>query len=153
MSEQTSFFDAYMAAKKQAMKKQVDISAKFEELCKDLLEHNDINTFEKIISKIVHDGFLINVSGITCKLDNKSIELCNKMFVMFTGDNIKHPIKDYSKNDDILKFMENFKEPKLTAECYPMKQTNTEKRCKCDKYNNYSSYGDIPFMISLKDLF
>ena len=150
MSEQTSFFDDYMAAKKQAMKKQVDISAKFEELCKNLLEHNDINTFEKIISKIVHDGFLINISGITCKLDNKSIELCNKMFIMFTGDNIKHPIKDYSKNDDILKFMENFKE----SDCNPRKRTNAVK-CgsgSCD-YRKYDDYGNIPFMISLKDLF
>lgn len=146
MSEQTSFFDDYMAAKKQAMKKQVDVSAKFEELCKSLLEHNDINTFEKIISKIVHDGFLINISGITCKLDNKSIELCNKMFVMFAGDNIKHPIKDYSKNDDILKFMENFKE----SDCNPRKRTNAVK---CGDYRKYDDYGNIPFMISLKDLF
>lgn len=146
MSEQTSFFDDYMAAKKQAMKKQVDVSAKFEELCKSLLEHNDINTFEKIISKIVHDGFLINISGITCKLDNKSIELCNKMFVMFAGDNIKHPIKDYSKNDDILKFIENFKE----SDCNPRKRTNAVK---CGDYRKYDDYGNIPFMISLKDLF
>ena len=146
MSEQTSLFDDYMAAKKQAMKKQVDVSAKFEELCKSLLEHNDINTFEKIISKIVHDGFLINISGITCKLDNKSIELCNKMFVMFAGDNIKHPIKDYSKNDDILKFMENFKE----SDCNPRKRTNAVK---CGDYRKYDDYGNIPFMISLKDLF
>ena len=146
MSEQTSFFDDYMAAKKQAMKKQVDISAKFEELCKNLLEHNDINTFEKIISKIVHDGFLINISGITCKLDNKSIELCNKMFVMFAGDNIKHPVNDYSKNDDILAFMENFKE----SDCNPRKRTNAVK---CGDYRKYDDYGNIPFMISLKDLF
>lgn len=146
MSDQTSFLDAYMAAKKQSMKKQVDIAAKFEELCKNLLEHNDINTFEKIISKIVHDGFLINVSGITCKLDNKSIELCNKMFVMFTGDNIKHPINDYSKNDDILKFMENFKE----SDCNPRKRYNAVK---CGDYRKYDASGNIPFMINLEDLF
>lgn len=149
MSEQTSFFDIYMAAKKQAMKKQVDIAAKFEELCKNLLEHNDINTFEKIISKIVHDNFLISVSGITCKLDSKSIELCNKMFIMFTGDNIKHPVNDYSKNDDILAFMENFKE----SDYQPPKRSNTVKCGDYRKYNDCGTHSDIPFMISLKDFF
>lgn len=143
MSEQTSIFDTYMAAKKQAMKKQVDISAKFEELCKNLLEHTDINTFEKIISKIVHDNFLINVKGVTCKLDSKSIELCNKMFIVFSGDNIKYPIRDYSGNKDILKFMENFKESKNT-ECYPLKRTNAVK---------HGNYGSIPFTISVEDFF
>lgn len=148
MSEQTSFFDIYMAAKKQAMKKQVDIAAKFEELCKNLLEHNDINTFEKIISKIVHDNFLISVSGITCKLDSKSIKLCNKMFIMFTDDNIKHPVNDYSKNDDILAFMENFKES-----YQPPKRSNTVKREDYHKYNDCETHSDIPFLISLKDFF
>ena len=142
MSAQTSVFDSYMAAKKEAEKKQVDISVKFEELCRNLLAHNDVNTFEKIISKIVHDNFMINVSGVTCKLDDKSINLCNKMFIMFAGQNIKYPINDYSKNDDILKFMENFKESNCQSRSKP-----TLKRGNC------CQSGGIPFTVSLADFF
>lgn len=132
-----SLFDLYLATKKLAMEKQVDIAAKFEELCKSLLEHNDINTFEKIISKIVNDGHMINVSGVTCKLDATSIKLCDKMFILFSEDNTKHPI-DYSDNEDILKFMENFKNNRIPSIVTP-------------KIAHRKTDRTIPFTISLKD--
>lgn len=125
-----SLFDLYIAAKKRA-----DISVEFEKLCKNLLAHNDIDTFEKIISRIVNDGHMINVSGVTCKLDVASIKMCDRLFEMFSSDNIKHPI-DYSDNEDILKFMENFKNNRVPSIVTP-------------KIAHKKS--DIPFMISLKD--
>ena len=124
-----SFLNMYIAAKKQ-----VNIFAKFEELCKNLLKHNDINTFEKIICKIIQGGYMINVSGVTCKLDDNSVDLCNKLFEMFSPENKKNPL-DYSKNDDILKFMENYRDNKINKSNdieTPVK--NSKKYRKVDRF-------------------
>lgn len=137
-----SFLNMYIAAKKQ-----VNIFAKFEELCKNLLKHNDINTFEKIICKIIQGGYMINVSGVTCKLDDKSVDLCNKLFEMFSPENKKNPL-DYSKNDDILKFMENYRDNKIN------KSNDIETPVKnSKKYRKvvFDDDGSIPFTIDLKN--
>ena len=138
--DRDSFLNMYIAAKKQ-----VNIFAQFEELCKNLLKHNDINTFERIISNIIKGGYIINVSGVTCKLDKKSVDMCNKLFEMFSPENKKNPL-DYSKNDDILKFMENYK---------GKKDKNIEKKKKNAKKIRKIVFdddnGSIPFTIDLKN--
>lgn len=135
-----SFLNMYIAAKK---KEQVNIFAQFEELCKNLLKHNDINTFERIISNIIKGCYIINVSGVTCKLDKKSVDLCNKMFEMFSSENKKNPL-DYSKNDDVLKFMENYRG---NIEV-PVKNAKKIRKIVFDDDNGT---GTIPFTIDLKN--
>lgn len=139
-----SFLNMYIAAKK---KEQVNIFAQFEELCKNLLKHNDINTFERIISNIIKGGYIINVSGVTCKLDKKSVDLCNKMFEMFSSENKKNPL-DYSKNDDVLKFMENYRGKKDNDIEIPVKNAKKIRKIVFDDNNET---GTIPFTIDLKN--
>lgn len=138
--DRDSFLNMYIAAKKQ-----VNIFAQFEELCKNLLKHNDINTFERIISNIIKGGYIINVSGVTCKLDKKSVDMCNKLFEMFSPENKKNPL-DYSKNDDILKFMENYKGKKDNNIETPVKNAKKIRKIVFDDDN-----GTIPFTIDLKN--
>lgn len=139
--DRDSFLNMYIAAKKQ-----VNIFAQFEELCKNLLKHNDINTFERIISNIIKGGYIINVSGVTCKLDKKSVDMCNKLFEMFSPENKKNPL-DYSKNDDILKFMENYKGKKDNNIETPVKNAKKIRKIVFDDDDN----GTIPFTIDLKN--
>ena len=138
--DRDSFLNMYIAAKKQ-----VNIFAQFEELCKNLLKHNDINTFERIISNIIKGGYIINVSGVTCKLDKKSVDMCNKLFEMFSPENKKNPL-DYSKNDDILKFMENYKGKKDNNIETPVKNAKKIRKIVFDDDNE-----TIPFTIDLKN--
>ena len=138
--DRDSFLNMYIAAKKQ-----VNIFAQFEELCKNLLKHNDINTFERIISNIIKGGYIINVSGVTCKLDKKSVDLCNKLFEMFSPENKKNPL-DYYKNEDILKFMENKKKKKDNNIETPVKNAKKIRKIVFDDDN-----GSIPFTIDLKN--
>lgn len=137
--DKDSFLNMYIAAKKQ-----VNIFAQFEELCKNLLKHNDINTFERIISNIIKGGYIINVSGVTCKLDKKSVDMCNKLFEMFSPENKKNPL-DYSKNDDVLKFMENYKGKKDNNIEIPVKNAKKIRKIVFD------DNGSIPFTIDLKN--
>ena len=139
--DRDSFLNMYIASKKQ-----VNIFAQFEELCKNLLKHNDINTFERIISNIIKGGYIINVSGVTCKLDKKSVDMCNKLFEMFSPENKKNPL-DYSKNDDILKFMENYKGKKDNNIETPVKNAKKIRKIVFDDDDN----GTIPFTIDLKN--
>ena len=139
--DRDSFLNMYIASKKQ-----VNIFAQFEELCKNLLKHNDINTFERIISNIIKVGYIINVSGVTCKLDKKSVDMCNKLFEMFSPENKKNPL-DYSKNDDILKFMENYKGKKDNNIETPVKNAKKIRKIVFDDDDN----GTIPFTIDLKN--
>lgn len=139
--DRDSFLNMYIAAKKQ-----VNIFAQFEELCKNLLKHNDINTFERIISNIIKGGYIVNVSGVTCKLDKKSVDMCNKLFEMFSPENKKNPL-DYSKNDDILKFMENYKGKKDNNIETPVKNAKKIRKIVFDDDDN----GTIPFTIDLKN--
>lgn len=139
--DRDSFLNMYIAAKKQ-----VNIFAQFEELCKNLLKHNDINTFERIISNIIKGGYIINVSGVTCKLDKKSVDMCNKLFEMFSPENKKNPL-DYSKNDDILKFMENYKGKKDNNIETPVKNAKKIRKIVFDDDRT----GTIPFTIDLKN--
>ena len=141
--DRDSFLNMYIAAKK----KQVNIFAKFEELCKNLLRHNDINTFEKIICKIIQDGYMINVSGVTCKLDDKSVDMCNKLFEMFSPENKKNPL-NYSKDDDILKFMENYRGKKDNDIETPVKN---DKKIRKIVFGDDDRTGTIPFTIDLKN--
>lgn len=138
--DRDSFLNMYIAAKKQ-----VNIFAQFEELCKNLLKHNDINTFERIISNIIKGGYIINVSGVTCKLDKKSVDMCNKLFEMFSPENKKNPL-DYSKNDDVLKFMENYKGKKDNNIETPVKNAKKIRKIVFDDDNV-----SIPFTIDLKN--
>lgn len=138
--DKDSFLNMYIAAKKQ-----VNIFAQFEELCKNLLKHNDINTFERIISNIIKGGYIINVSGVTCKLDKKSVDMCNKLFEMFSPENKKNPL-DYSKNDDVLKFMENYKGKKDNNIETPVKNAKKIRKIVFDDDNV-----SIPFTIDLKN--
>lgn len=139
--DRDSFLNMYIAAKKQ-----VNIFAQFEELCKNLLKHNDINTFERIISNIIKGGYIVNVSGVTCKLDKKSVDMCNKLFEMFSPENKKNPL-DYSKNDDILKFMENYKGKKDNNIETPVKNAKKIRKIVFDDDRT----GTIPFTIDLKN--
>lgn len=139
--DRDSFLNMYIAAKKQ-----VNIFAQFEELCKNLLKHNDINTFERIISNIIKGGYIVNVSGVTCKLDKKSVDMCNKLFEMFSPENKKNPL-DYSKNDDVLKFMENYKGKKDNNIETPVKNAKKIRKIVFDDDRT----GTIPFTIDLKN--
>lgn len=82
----------------------------FEKLLETLLNKLDIVTFERTISKVVADGYILSVNGVSYKLCPKSIDLVNQLYKMFSQDNIKHPISSYSDNNYICNFLEEQRE-------------------------------------------
>lgn len=98
-----SILNKYHEKKKQ----EEQSSDKFEKLIEDMLNKLDIMTFERTISKIVHDGYLISVNGITYKLPLKSINIVKELFKMFSEDNIKNPVKSFTDNIHICSFLED----------------------------------------------
>lgn len=104
-----TIFEKFAAKKQeqeQEQQQEETFSKKFEQLVDKLLQTLDINIFERIISRIYVDQYMMSVSGITYKLDNKSRELVKRLVSMFSTTNVKHPM-DYSKNKDVLAFMED----------------------------------------------
>lgn len=98
-----SILNKYHEKKKQ----EEQSSDRFEKLIEDMLNKLDIMTFERVISKIVHDGYLISVNGITYKLPLKSINIVKELFKMFSEDNIRNPVKSFTDNIHICSFLED----------------------------------------------
>lgn len=98
-----SILNKYSEKKKQ----EEQTSDKFEKLLEVMLNKLDIMTFERTISKIVHDGYLISVNGITYKLQSKSIDIVKELFKMFSEDNIRNPVKSFTDNIHICSFLED----------------------------------------------
>lgn len=98
-----SILNKYHEKKKQ----EEQSSDRFEKLIEEMLNKLDIMTFERVISKIVHDGYLISVNGITYKLPLKSINIVKELFKMFSEDNIRNPVKSFTDNVYICSFLED----------------------------------------------
>lgn len=125
------------ATKKKQQEQQNEFSKKFEQLVEKLLQKLDINVFERIISRIYVDKYIMSVSGISYKLDKKSINLVNKLVSMFSNENINAPM-DYSKNSDILAFMEEVNgEPVSSPIVFDVRMPGSVKFTEfLKKYNN-----------------
>lgn len=128
-----SILNKYHEKKKQ----EEQSSDKFEKLLEDMLNKLDIMTFERTISKIVHDGYLISVNGITYKLPLKSINIVNELFKMFSEDNIRNPVKSFTDNVYICSFLEDVRPYLKDVRPYPKECHNLQKQYKeCTKQCN-----------------
>lgn len=115
-----SILNKYHEKKKQ----EEQSSDRFEKLIEDMLNKLDIMTFERVISKIVHDGYLISVNGITYKLSLKSINIVKELFKMFSEDNIRNPVKSFTDNIHICSFLEDVR----PFNCYSLKYDDLQKQ-------------------------
>ena len=98
---------------------------RFEKLIDVMLYKFDIATFERTISKIVHDGYVITVNNTTHELPSKSIEIIHELFKMFSEENIKNPVKSFTDNIHICTFIDDIR----PYNCYSSKCTDFMKRC------------------------
>ena len=105
-----SIFELYTTRKN--AHKSVNSVNRFKKMIEDLINNMDIDMFERLITKIVNDCYIIKIDSIIYKIDDECVKLLKKMVTMFSENNIKHPIDDYSDNDIIRSFMIDIKENK-----------------------------------------
>lgn len=130
--------------------KNIYVITRFKTFMEDLINNMDIDNFERLITKIVNDCYIIKIDSVIYKLDDECVKLLKQMITMFSENNLKHPVDDYSNNEIVRKFMIDIKE----NEYINHETVNTENKKQYDNNNiniKYSDnlYNDINYLYNM----